>query len=338
MSLDAASSLDLFGHASDGTPVHRVEIAAGALRAEILDWGATIRDLRLQGHGAPLVLGYQEFAPYEANPNYFGAIAGRQANRIRDGRFTIDGERFQGPQNFLGKHALHGGAVSYVHRPWKIAAQGADFVTLTLHDPDGTAGFPGALDVRLTYRILPQATLRMETEATTDAPTLCNLAQHSYFNLDNGGADDIFGHRLVLDAGAYTPVDDELIPTGRVEPVDGTRFDFRSAREIDDELFDHNFCLAPSRGPLRHAAWAQGAESGLEMEVWTTEPGIQFYSGQYIKGEAPGLLGEPYQAGAGFCLEPQTWPDSPNRPYFPQAVLRPGEIYRQTTEYRFRLP
>lgn len=335
---------DAFGRTRKGEAVRRVSIGNGVLSAKILDWGAAIQDLRLRGHDAPLVLGYRDFADYEINAPYFGSIAGRYANRIRNGRFAIDGERFQAEQNFLGRHTLHGGTEGYVHRHWKIVSQGADFTEMTLHDPAGHAGFPGSLDVRCTYRIAGPATLRMEVEAVSDQATLCNLAQHSYFNLDDGGAGEIFEHRLSINAGAYTPVDAELIPTGQVEPVDDTRFDFRQARAIRlsegpaGGLFDHNFCLRSARGPLRQAAWAQGADSGVEMELWTTEPGLQFYSGQYIQGGGIGLHGEPYQPFAGFCLEPQVWPDSPNRPYFPQAVLRPGETYRQVTEWRFRLP
>jgi aldose 1-epimerase len=332
-----------FGVTSDGATVSRAVIGSDKLSASVLDWGATIQDLRLAGHDVPLVLGYGDFAPYEANENYFGAVAGRYANRIANGRFRIDGEQFQAERNYLGKHTLHGGFAGYVHRLWTVDIRTDDSVELTLHDPSGRAGFPGNLQVRCVYRVT-DTTLRMEATATADRPTLCNLAQHSYFNLDDGGAGDALDHSLVLKADAYTPVDEELIPTGKVEPVDGTRFDFRTARTIrapkdgDGELFDHNFCLRSDRGPLRQAAWAQGAKSGVEMEVWTTEPGLQLYSGQYIKGQARGLLGTPYKPSAGFCLEPQVWPDSPNRDYFPQAVLRPGETYRQVTEWRFRLP
>lgn len=347
MSLGAAShdpGTEVFGRTRAGEDVFRLAIGSGRLAAKILSRGAAIQDLRLEGHDAPLVLGFANFAPYEANAMYFGSIAGRYANRIRDGRFSIDGERFQAAQNFLGKHTLHGGPVSYVHRNWKILAQRSDSVALVLDDPDGGAGFPGNLRVRCTYTVKAPSTLLMELEATTDRPTLCNLAQHSYFNLEDGGAGDIFDHRLIIRAGAFTPVDAELIPTGQVEPVDGTRFDFRQARPVRVSegpaggLFDHNFCLAAARGPLRQAVWAQGPGSGVEMEIWTTEPGLQFYSGQLIAGQDSGLLGAPYRPSAGFCLEPQVWPDSPNRPYFPQALLRPGETYRQMTEYRFRLP
>ena len=304
--------------------------------------GAIIQDLRLAGHDAPLVLGFEHFEDYPAHSPYMGAIAGRYANRIAGGRFTIDGQHYQGDTNFLGKHLLHGGSRGFGKLTWDVALHGADFVTLTLHSPNGDMGFPGAIDVTCTYRLKIPGTLSIELTATTDEPTLCNLAHHSYFNLEDGGSSDVLDHRLMLAAAAYLPVDDELIPTGVVQPVEGTAFDFRQARPIrhrtngEQTLYDHNFCLAAHRGGLKQAVWAQGQSSGVEMEVWTTEPGVQFYAGHKVALEQEGLGGRRYKACAGFCLEPQVWPDSPNRPYFPQAVLWPGEIYRQTTEYRFR--
>lgn len=330
----------LFGTTAEGEPVQRFSIAGGGLTARIIGWGAVVQDLRLDGHDAPLVLGFENFDDYPAHSPYMGAIAGRYANRIRAGRFSIAGERHQAETNFLGKHTLHGGVKGFGKRVWSVADSGADFVTLTLHSPDGDMGFPGALDATCTYRLKIPGALSVELTAAADAATLCNLAHHSYFNLDDGGRGDTLGHRLMIAAGAYLPVDDELIPTGVVQPVDGSEFDFRTARTIRGKsgtAFDHNFCLAAARGPLRQAAWAQGAQSGVEMEVWTTEPGLQFYDGARVARDVPGLGGRRYGAHAGFALEPQIWPDSPNRPYFPQAILWPGQIYRQTTEYRFRL-
>ncbi|MGB3501499.1 MAG: aldose epimerase family protein [Mesorhizobium sp.] len=332
----------LFGIAPEGEPVHRHRIHAGGLTATIMQWGAVLQDLRLEGHSSPLVLGFSSFDDYPASSPYFGAIAGRYANRIAHGRFVVDGRHHVADTNFLGKHMLHGGARGTGKRVWSLVDRGADFVTLGLRDPDGWMGFPGNLDITCTYRLKLPATLSIELSATTDQPTLCNLTNHSYFNLDDGGRTESLDHRLSIAAGAYLPVDDEMIPTGEVRPVDGTAFDFRLARTIrHDEgggqtMYDHNFCLASQRGPLKQAAWAQGAHSGIEMEMWTTEPGVQFYAGHKVAREAVGLEGKPYPAWAGFCLEAQCWPDSPNRPYFPQAVLWPGDRYRQVTEYRFR--
>jgi aldose 1-epimerase len=331
---------ETFG-AFEGRDVQRVTLTGGGLSARVMNWGAAVQDLRLDGHGAPLVLGFETFDPYPEHSPYFGAIAGRHANRIRDGRFTIDGERFQADTNFLGKHSLHGGSAGTGKRLWAIKDHGPDFVTMTYMAAAGEMGFPGNLAMSCAYRVAAGGRLIVTLEATTDAPTLCNLAHHSYFNLDDGGRTPAHGHRMVINAGAYLPVDDELIPTGHVMPVDGTDFDFRFARPIRDgegaQGYDHNFCLSASRGPLRQAAWVQGAHSGVTMEVWTTEPGVQFYDGARAGRSLSGLGGITYPNHGGFCLEPQIWPDSPNRPYFPQAVLRPGETYRQVSEYRFRL-
>jgi aldose 1-epimerase len=331
-----------FGTTADGEAVQRFTIAGGGLSAKIMNWGAVLQDIRLAGHAAPLVLGFEQFADYPAHSPYMGAIAGRYANRIAGGRFTIAGQHYQGDTNFLGKHTLHGGAKGFGKRAWDVALHGDDFVTLTLHSPDGDMGFPGAIDVTCTYRLKIPGTLSIELTATTDEPTLCNLAHHSYFNLEDGGRGDILDHRLMLVAAAYLPVDDELIPNGVVQPVEGSAFDFRQPRAIrhqtggEQTMYDHNFCLAAHRGGLKQAVWVQAPTSGVEMEVWTTEPGVQFYAGHKVAREQEGLEGRRYKACAGFCLEPQVWPDSPNRPYFPQAMLWPGEIYRQTTEYRFR--
>ncbi|MGI6855708.1 aldose epimerase family protein [Mesorhizobium sp. 1B3] len=333
-----------FGITADGDAVQLFRIEGGGLKAAAMNWGAVLQDLRLSGHEEPLVLGFERFDDYPAHSPYMGAIAGRYANRIKGGRFIIGGRRHQADRNFLGKHTLHGGAHGFAKQLWQVALHGPDFVTFTLHSPDGDMGFPGALEATCTYRLKIPGTLSIELTAATEEPTLCNLAHHSYFNLDDGGSNNVLDHRLMLPAGAYLPVDDELIPTGVVEPVDGTVFDFRHARPIRMEVngeqvaYDHNFCLAASRSTtLRQAAWAQGALWGVEMEVWTTEPGLQFYAGHKLAPKGRGLGGRHYTGYAGFALEPQVWPDSPNRPYFPQAALCPGTDYRQITEYRFRL-
>jgi aldose 1-epimerase len=334
---------EVFGTTAEGETVHRYRIEGGGLTATIMEWGAVLQDLRLAGHSAPLVLGFGKFDDYPASSPYFGAIAGRYANRIAGGRFMIAGQRYQADTNFLGKHTLHGGAKGTGKRVWSLSMRGHDFITLKLVDPDGEMGFPGTLDITCTYRLKLPGTLSVELSATADQPTLCNLTNHSYFNLDDGGRDSILDHRLMLAAQAYLPVNEEMIPTGVVRPVEGTAFDFLLARPIrlqengEQVIYDHNFCLSAQRGPLRQAAWAQGSSSGVEMEMWTTEPGVQFYAGHKVARDAAGLEGRKYSAWAGFCLEAQAWPDSPNRPYFPQAILWPGDRYRQVTEYRFRL-
>ena len=333
---------EIFGTTPDGQPVRRVTISGGGLTAHFLSWGAILQDLRLEGHDAPLTLGFERFQDYLDWINYFGAVVGRHANRIRDGRFSIDGTEYRIDAVRPETHGLHGGVGGYARRNWTISTVGDDFVTLSLIDADGTMGFPGNVTAHCNYRLKASGVLSVELTATTDQLTLCNFAQHAYFNLDDGGATDTLGHRLMIAADAYLPVDDELIPTGEVRPVDGLVHDFRRARSIlpvnssTPIRYDENFCLALSRGPLRQAAWAQGAKSGVEMEIWTTEPGLQFYAGHHVGSQAPGLGGRRYPQFGGFCLEAQTWPDSPNKPSFPQAVLRPGETYRQVTEFRFR--
>jgi aldose 1-epimerase len=334
---------EIFGRMPDGGDVRRVAISGGGLTAQVMGWGAVVQDLRLAGHDHPLVLGFEDFAAYPAHSPYFGAIAGRYANRIAQGRFVIDGKTHQADANFLGKHTLHGGSDGFGRRLWTLEGAGADFVTLAYRAGDGEMGFPGNLRVLCSYSVKPEGRFIVALSARTDAPTLCNLAHHSYFNLDDGGRTDALGHLMRIDAGAYLPVDDELIPTGDVLRVDGTGFDFRAARKIRNgdgpahRPYDHNFCLSAGRGPLKPAALAKGARSGVEMEVWTTEPGLQFYDGVGTARDVPGLGGVTYGAHAGFCLEAQIWPDAPNRPYFPQALLRPHQVYAQTTEYRFRL-
>jgi aldose 1-epimerase len=333
-----------FGTTSNGEEVQRFKISAGGLTAWVMNWGAVLQDLRLDGHDAPLVLGYKSFDDYPAHSPYFGATAGRYANRIANGSFLLD-ERFcQTDRNFLGKHTLHGGSDGFGVRVWDVALHGPDFVTFALHSPSGDMGFHGALDVTCTYRLKVPGTLSVEFTGTAEEPTLCNLAHHSYFNLDDGGRSDSLDHQMRIFADAYLPVDDEAIPTGVVQPVDDTPFDFRRAkpiryREKDGQfLYDHNFCLSASRGPVRHAVTVRGGRSPVEMQVWTTEPGVQFYCGAHLaRPGVKGLLGHDYPNYAGFCLEPQIWPDSPNRSYFPQATLWPGDRYHQITEYRFGL-
>ena len=333
---------ELFGETPEGDPVHRLRITGGGLSASILTYGAVVQDLRLAGHHEPLVLGFETLEHYLDHSLYFGAVVGRYANRIAGGKFILDGERFQTDLNDNG-NTLHGGAEGLDRRVWRVAEAGPDFVTLSIHDPSGWMGFPGTLDISCTYRLEPPATLAVELAATCDRPTLCNLAHHSYFNLDDGGRTNILDHRMSIAASAFLPADGQGIPTGEVLPVEGTEFDFLlprtiRAREGEETRYDHNFCLSAARAPLRQVAWAQGARSGVEMEVWTSEPGLQLFTGHFPDREAPGLEGVTYRSFAGFCVEPQIWPDSPNRPYFPQAVLRPGEEYRQASEFRFRLP
>ena len=334
-------NIEEFGRTADGETVRRVTIVGGGLTAHVLTWGAVVQDLRLAGHEPPLVLGFDRFEDYPVRSPFFGAIAGRYANRIRHGRFDLDGRTVQVDTNFLGKHLLHGGIKGIGKRVWTIAETGADFVRLTLADRNGEMGFPGNLDIECLYA-LEDGALKVGLTARTDTPTLCNLAHHSYFNLDDGGMGNVLGHRLTIDGDRYVPVDGEWIPTGGTLDVAGTPFDFRGMREIawqedgSQFVYDHNWCFAAGHRPLTKAVRLEGARSGVAMEVWTTEPGVQFYAGHKLAVDG-GLGGRSYGAFAGLCLEPQIWPDAPNNADFPQAVLRPGETYEQATEYRFSI-
>jgi aldose 1-epimerase len=274
-------------------------------------------------------------------------IAGRFANRIRHGRFTLDGETFQLPLNQDNRHSLHGGGNGLGKQVWQVGARGDDFVTLTHVWPDGEAGYPGTLVTACTYR-LNGATLRIELSASADRATPVNLCHHSYFNLDGSGT--ILDHDLELAADFYTPVGCGLGPDRR-DPRCGAhavRLPLRAAdpahgRRGERVRYDHNYVLRRSRLepsgiahlPLAHAATLSSRKSGLAMEVWTTEPGVQAYDGFKVNLPVPGHDGATYGPNAGLCLEPQHFPDSPNLAHFPSTILRPGETYRQVTEYRF---
>jgi aldose 1-epimerase len=333
--------MDIFGHMPDGEPVGAVEISGGGLKATILSYGSLLHDLRLKGHAAPLVLGYGDIKDYFPPSPYLGANCGRSINRIRNGALTIDGKSYQLDRNYLGKHNLHGGANGISAMNWNFVAVSKDEAVLEARCPDGNMGFPGNLDVRATYRLTGKGVLSVSLEAVSDAPTVCNLAHHSYFNLNDGGRTPILDHALQINAAAYLPVDDELIPDGRVLPVAGTEFDFQTMRQVRREAgggqvaYDLNYCVSARRGPLEHVASARAPESGVEMQCWSTEPGLQLYAGGGMARPALSPGGFAYAAYAGFCLEAQVWPDFPEYPYFPQAFLRPGETSSQVTEYRF---
>jgi aldose 1-epimerase len=305
----------------------------------VITWGAVIQDLRLDGHRPPLVLGFEHLPDYLAHSPYFGATPGRNANRIGDGRFEIDGIAYQLDRNENGVTHLHGGSDGTGRRNWQIVEQSACHVVLRIVDPAGRAGYPGNCAITCTYRLTGEGTLSVLYETTADAPTIANACQHSYFNLD--GADDALGHEIMIAAAHHLPVDARLIPTGEVRPVDGTPFDLRKMtpmrRQVEEGgvAFDHNFCLADGRRAKAFAARARSPESGVSMDVYTTEPGVQLYTGSKVHVPVPGLEGRRYGPFAGFCLETQVWPDAVNHAGFPNAVLRPGETLRQETDYVF---
>lgn len=328
-----------FGSLATGEPVYRISISGGGLRAHVLTWGAVIQDLRLQGHQAPLVLGFERLPDYLAHSSYFGATPGRNANRIGDGRFEIDGNAYQLELNEKGVTHLHGGSDGIAKRNWQIVEQSESHVLLRIVDPDGRAGYPGNCTITCRYRLSGEGTLSVLYETTSDAPTIANLCQHSYFNLD--GRDDALAHDIMIAADHYLPVDGRLIPTGDIRAVDGTPFDLRTMTpmrrqsEAGGVTFDHNFCLAPERRAKTSVALARSINSGVSLKVRTTEPGVQFYTGSKLNVPVPGLEGRRYGPFAGFCLETQIWPDAVNHAGFPKAVLRPGETLRQETDYVF---
>lgn len=327
-----------FGALADGSPVDAVGMEGGGLSATILTHGAVLQDLRLAGHRPPLVLGFERLDAYLAHSPFFGATAGRCANRIRDGRFTLDGRDYQLDRNFLGKHHLHGGSANIGKRLWTLEDAAADRVTLSIRLADGEMGYPGAMTIRQVLSLPGDGVLDIQLEARSDAPTLCNLAHHSYFNLD--GTDTILDHELQVAADHYLPVDAELIPTGEIAPVDGHPFDFRRPRRLravcGSAAIDHNFCLANRRREITHVATLRAPLSGISMDIRTTEPGLQVYDGGPLDVPVKGLDGRRMGAHAGLALEPQVWPDAINHPAFPQPVLRPGETWRQHTQFVFR--
>jgi len=327
--------LEEFGVLPDGSAVFRARVEGGGLVAHVLSYGAALQDLRLEGHAPPLVLGLNSLDDYLAHSPYFGATAGRCANRVGNANFKLDGRSYRLDRNFLGKHQLHGGSDGLGGRNWTIAERGGDFVRLTETLPDGHMGYPGTLRVSLTVSLPGDGVMDLRYHAQTDAPTLCNLAHHSYFNLS--GDPDLSGHRLEIAADRVTEVDGELIPTGQNPSVGGTAYDFRDGIDLGgwdtSLLLDHNFVLADRRQALRPVARLTAGR--LAMEIRTTEPGLQVYDGAKLDLPVAGLDGARYGPRAGMAMEPQVWPDAINHAGFPSAVLRPGEVYDQHSQFVF---
>lgn len=326
-----------FGTTPDGADVHEALLTLpNGTAAAIIGYGAIVRDLQVPGPKGPtrVVLGHRTLADYLSDNGHMGAIAGRYANRIANGRFTLDGRAVQVTRNERGVHHLHGGDRGFGRRVWSVVGHDATSVTLTLTSPDGEEGFPGTVEVRCIYRLVPPATLAVELTASSDATTVVNLAHHSYFTLNYGRS--IRDHVVQINASHFTPTDASLIPTGRLAPVAGTPYDFRKARPLSppDIVYDINFVLDRDTPGLQWAASVAAPDGTLRLDVYTTEPGLQLYDGSFLQ-ETAGLDGRPHFRSAGLCLEPQKFPDSPNHPQFPSPVLHPGEVYAQRTEYRF---
>jgi aldose 1-epimerase len=337
-----------------GESVDVITIAnARGTEARVATYGGIVLSLRVAdraGRFDDVVLGYDDIRGYVRDSPYFGAIVGRYGNRIAGGRFTLDGTTYELATN-NGPNHLHGGLRGFDKVVWECAPferSGTGGVVLTHSSPDGDEGFPGALDVEVTYTLNERDELSVDYRATTDRPTVINLTQHSYFNLAANNSDDVLNHELMLSASRFTPVDETLIPLGPLAPVDGTPFDFRKptrvGARIDDNSmqmqrgggYDHNFVLdRPTAGALFYAAHVHEPLTGRTLDVHTTEPGVQFYTGNFLDGSIRGKSGRVYGRRAGFCLETQHFPNSPNEPSFPSTVLRPDGEYRSRTEFRF---
>ena len=299
------------------------------------------------GKMGDVVLGHEDLANYQKSSPYFGSLIGRYGNRIAHGKFTLNGKEYSLATN-NGPNALHGGLKGFDKVVWDakiVATVDGPSLKLSYVSKDGEEGYPGTLTVTATYRLTEENGIRLDYEATTDKDTIINLTQHSYFNLAGHG--DILNHEVMINADKFTPVNEKHIPTGELKPVEGTPFDFRRMTKIGARIdqeneqlkfgkgYDHNYALNAATGGLRMAARVHDPESGRVLEVWTTEPGMQFYSGNFLNGTLKGKGGWVYQKRNGFCMEPQHFPDSPNQPKFPSVVLKPGQTFKSTIIYRF---
>lgn len=341
----------------DGEVVERYTLTNdNGMAVSILTYGGIVQAIIVpdrDGNLGDVALGFDHIGDYVEKSPYFGAIVGRYANRIALGRFELEGVTYELAIN-NAPNALHGGEKGFDKVIWAAKELGnpdGPSVALSYTSPDGEEGYPGTLDATVTYTVTQDDELRIEYAATTDAPTVVNLSNHSYFNLAGEGSGSILDHELQLNAGAFTPVDETQIPTGEIAPVEGTAFDFTTAHPIGDDIrdasdeqiriglgYDHNFVLdrgARDDTSMIEAAVVTEPSTGRVMTVSTTEPGVQFYSGNLLTGAFGGKSGRAYRQGDGFCLETQHFPNSPNQPGFPPTVLRPGEEFRSATVYAF---
>jgi aldose 1-epimerase len=342
-----------FGVMPDGDTIEIFTLTNGhGIRIRAMTYGAIILSIETpdrDGHLGDITLGFDSLSDYLADSPFFGAVVGRYGNRIAKGRFTLDGTTYQLATN-NGPNHLHGGVKGFD----KVVWQGEPFqhdsavgVTFRYTSPDGEEGYPGTLQAEVTYTLNDADELVVDYRATTDKATPVNLTQHSYFNLTGGATRDILAHVLEIDADSFTPVDSTLIPTGEIAPVAGTPFDFTTPTAIGTRInedneqlrfgmgYDHNFVLRRSGPGLSHAVRVVDPSSGRTLDISTTEPGLQFYSGNFLDGTLTGVGGRVYAHRWGFCLETQHYPDSPNEPAFPSTILRPGETYQTRTVFRF---
>ncbi|PKW07610.1 aldose 1-epimerase [Streptomyces sp. 1222.5] len=344
---------ELFGTLADGTKVHRWSLENGGTRLKVLSYGGIVQSLEIpdrHGRYANVSLGYDDLAAYVAGTTFFGATIGRYGNRIAKGRFTLDGRTYQLSVND-GENSLHGGAEGFDTKVWDVEpfTAGPD-VGLRMYrtSPDGEMGYPGTLRTKVTYTLTRHGDWRIDYDAVTDRPTVVNLTNHTYYNLAGEGSGSIHDHELWLGAGRYTPTDAGLIPTGELARVAHTPFDFTRTKPIGRDIrvghaqlvtakgYDHNFVLDKGVTPRpEHVVTLRDPGSGRTLRILTDQPGVQFYSGNFLDGTLVGPSGHTYRQGDGLALETQHFPDSPNEPSFPSTVLRPGQRYRTTTIHTF---
>ncbi|MFJ8943619.1 aldose epimerase family protein [Streptomyces sp. NPDC102395] len=343
----------VFGTLADGTEVHLWSLANGGTRLKVLDYGGIVQSLEIpdrRGRYANVSLGFDNIEDYVAKSPYFGALIGRFGNRIGKGQFTLDGKAYQVDVND-GANSLHGGSKGFDKHVWSVEpfTKGSDVgLHLRYTSADGEMGYPGTLKVKVTYTLTRHGDWRIDYEATTDKATVVNLTNHVYWNLAGESSGTVYDHELEIDAARYTPVDSGLIPTGELARVAGTPFDFRRAKAVGEDIrvahqqllygqgLDHNWVL--DKGITSRpapVATLRDPSSGRTLTISTTEPGLQFYSGNFLDGTLVGSGGTVYRQGDGMCLETQHFPDSPNKPNFPSTVLRPGQTYRSTTVHSF---
>jgi aldose 1-epimerase len=342
----------VFGKLPDGRDVHQYTLEnRSGVTAQIINYGATVTSLKVpdrNGKMEDVVLGYDSLQGYIDGTTYFGAIVGRYGNRIGKGRFQLDGKDYQLTVND-GENHLHGGKTGFNKVLWDAKAGDSAEASLRLQyvSRDGEEGYPGTVTLKVTYTLTDKNELRIDYEGTTDKPTILNPTQHSYFNLSGSFDNTILAHLLMIESDGITPVDKGLIPTGQIENVANTPMDFRFPMAIGAHIndqneqlafgkgYDHNWVLKGSAGSVRKVAELYEAGSGRIMSIFTDQPGLQFYSGNFLDGSAKGKNGVAYKQRSGLCLETQAFPDSPNKPQFPSVTLRPGQRYHQTTVYQF---
>ncbi|MGW4008037.1 aldose epimerase family protein [Streptomyces sp. NPDC004763] len=344
---------ELFGRLADGTKVYRWSLENGGTRMKVLSYGGVVQSLEIpdrRGRYANVSLGFDNLDDYVARSPHFGALIGRYGNRIAKGRFTLDGKEYQLSVND-GENSLHGGALGFDYRVWDVEPFTRDSDTgLVLHytSVDGEMGYPGTLRAKVTYTLTRRGDWRIDYEATTDKATVVNLTSHVYWNLAGEGSGTIEDHELSIAASRFTPTDAGLIPTGELARVSGTPFDFRRAKPIGRDIrdahpqlvtakgFDHNWVLDKGiTDRPEHIATLRDHASGRTLRIATDQPGLQFYSGNFLDGTLTGPGGSLYRQGDALCLETQHFPDSPNHPSFPSTVLRPGQTYRTSTVHSF---